>query len=324
MTTKEKLLEWLDGNKGVYFSGEEIAKKLSISRAAVWKAVKSLQNEGYAIDAVTNKGYCLSEKTDILSAQGIQKYFHPTIPKMDISVLSSVSSTNAAVREKVNQGAKEGLILLANAQTSGRGRFGRSFFSPEDTGIYMSLLLRPKSYTAEQAVGITTMAAVAVCEAIEAVSTERAEIKWVNDIFVRGKKVCGILTEASFDLENGMVEYSVLGVGINVYPPESGFPHEMETIAGSIFHTRQNDAKNRLVAEFINHFYAYYTAQDRSEYVARYRARSLVIGKQVKLISANESKQALVLGIDDRCRLLVRDADGKEACYASGEISICI
>lgn len=320
--TKEKLLELLEANRGVYFSGEDIAQKLLISRTAVWKAVKTLQNEGYAINAVTNKGYCLSEQTDILSVQGIQKYLRSEIIGMDISVLPTASSTNALVREKANGGAPEGYMVIANEQTSGRGRLGREFFSPHDTGIYMSLLLRPESYSAEQAVRITTIAAVAMCEAIEAVSDKEATIKWVNDIFVCEKKVCGILTEGSFSLESGLLDYAVLGIGVNMYQPKSGFPKELRSIAGSVFQTRQNDAKNRLVSEFLNRFYAYYMAPCHSDYVEKYRSRSFVIGKQVVLMSANQSKSAVVLGIDDQCRLIVKYADGKEDCYSSGEISI--
>lgn len=195
-------------------------------------------------------------------------------------------------------------------------------FSPKDTGVYMSLLLRPQNYSAKQAVKITTMAAVAMCEAIEAVSDETAKIKWVNDIFVRDKKVCGILTEGSFDLENGLLEYAVLGLGINVYQPKNGFPEEIASIAGSIFQQSQNDVKNRLVSEFLNRFYGYYTAPQQTDYVKHYRNRSFVIGKQVTLISANESKNAVVIGIDDECHLLVRYPDGTKDCCSSGEISI--
>lgn len=322
MTTKEKILELFEMNRGVYFSGEDIAGRLCVSRAAVWKAVKALQNDGYAIDAVTNKGYCLSEKTDILSAQGIRKYLRPDIPGSDITVLPVVSSTNALVREKAAAGAAEGCMILANEQTSGRGRLGRNFFSPRDTGIYMSLLLRPDHYSADQAVRITTMAAVAMCEAIEAVSDEKAEIKWVNDIYVRGKKVCGILTEGSFNLENGLLEYAVLGLGINLYRPADGFPEEINDIASYILQTRQDDAKNRIVSEFLNRFYFYYRETDRMNYVSQYQKRSFVVGKEVSLLSADKTRNALVLGIDDQCRLLVRYADGTEDCYSSGEISI--
>lgn len=322
MTTKEKILELFESNRDVYFSGEDIAQKLSISRTAVWKAVKLLQNEGYAIDAVTNKGYCLLAQTDILSAQGIRKYLRPEILDMEISVMDVVTSTNALVRDKANMDASKGYIVLANEQTAGRGRLCRSFFSPKNTGVYMSLLLRPQNYSAKQAVRITTIAAVAMCEAIEAVSDETATIKWVNDIFVRGKKVCGILTEGSFDFENGLLEYAVLGLGINVYQPKNGFPEEIASIAGSVFQHNQSDIKNRLVSEFLNRFYGYYTSPHQTDYVDHYRNRCFVIGKQVTLISANESKNAIVIGIDDECHLLVRYPDGTEDCHSSGEISV--
>ena len=324
MTTKEKLLELFESSRDIYLSGEDIAQKLAVSRTAVWKAVKALQNDGYSIDAVTNKGYSLSGQTDILSSQGVAKYLCPEIINMKISVVDTTSSTNAVVREKANSGMAEGYMVIANEQTAGRGRLSRSFFSPKDTGIYMSLLLRPKNYSAKQAVRITTMAAVAMCEAIETVSDEKAEIKWVNDIFVRGEKVCGILTEGSFNLESGLLDYAVLGIGINIYQPKDGFPNELSSIAGAVFSEKQNDVKNRLVAEFLNKFYGYYSAVNQTEYVEKYRHRSFVIGKQVSLMSCNKTKNAIVTGIDDECRLLVKYPDGTEDCYSSGEISIQI
>lgn len=322
MTTKEKLLELFEANRNIYFSGEDIAQKLSVSRTAIWKAVKALQNEGYAICGVTNKGYCLLEQTDILSVQGIQKYLRPGIWDMDIRVLPTVTSTNMLVREKAAGGAGEGCLILANEQTAGRGRWGRDFYSPQGTGIYMSLLLRPQNYSSKQAVRITTMAGVAMCEAIEAISDEKAEIKWVNDIFVRGKKVCGILTEGSFSLESGLLEYAVLGIGVNVYQPENGFPKELEDIAAALFSTPQSDAKNRLVSEFLNRFWSYYTAENQMDYVEKYRSRSFVIGRQVTILAADKAREAVVTGIDDDCHLLVEYADGTKDCYSSGEISI--
>ena len=322
MTTKEKILEIFESNRNVYFSGEDIAQKLSVSRAAVWKAVKALQNSGYAIDAVTNKGYCLSDETDIISVQGIKKYLGPEISDIDINVFDTVDSSNTVLKEKANNNAKEGCMVIANEQTSGRGRIGRFFFSPKDTGIYMSLLIRPENFYADQAVSITTIAAVAVCEAIEAVSGEKAEIKWVNDIFVRNKKVCGILTEGSFDMESGLMNYAVLGIGMNVYAPEGGFPEELNSVAGEILKERISDAKNRLISQFLNSFYKYYHSEDREKYVEEYRKRSFIIGKEINIIAGNKSKRAVVLGIDDKCRLLIRYPDGKEACCSSGEISI--
>ncbi len=322
MTTKERVLELFEENKGVYFSGEEIAQKLCVSRAAVWKVVKSLRDEGYQIDAVTNKGYCLSVETDILSPQGIRKYLNETCENLDIRVLPSVHSTNDVVKEKAGQGGAEGFTVIANEQTAGRGRRGRTFFSPCGTGLYMSILLKPVNYSASQAVRITTMAAVAVCEAMEEVSDVKAEIKWVNDIFIKGKKVCGILTEGSFDLESGMLDYAVLGVGINVYEPADGLPEDLKAIAGSVFEKPQNDMKNHLAAAFLNRFMGYYHAQDHADYIEKYRSRSFVVGRHIRVISANQTRNAFAYGIDDECGLLVRYEDGTSESLNSGEISI--
>lgn len=322
MTTKEKLLELLEENRNTYLSGEEMAKRLDISRAAIWKGIKSLQNEGCAIDAVTNRGYRMSADTDILSAQGIRKYLRPELTDADISIVPKTASTNDLVREKANAGAPEWSTVLALEQNAGRGRMGRGFFSPAGTGIYMSLLLRPSRWTAEQAVKITTMAAVAVSKAVEAVSGEAAQIKWVNDVFVRGKKICGILTEGAFGLESSMLEYAVLGIGINVYEPEGGFPEEIKDIAGAVLEQHKNGVRNRITAELMNSFFSYYTSPDRSAYVEEYRRRCFVIGQQVKLLSAGGTRDAEVLGVDDECRLLVRYEDGSEGVYSSGEISV--
>ncbi|MGN0166194.1 MAG: biotin--[acetyl-CoA-carboxylase] ligase [Lachnospiraceae bacterium] len=322
MTTKERLLELLETNHGQYFSGEEIARILCISRAAVWKAVKSLRNEGYEIDAVTNKGYCLYGNTDVLSAQGIYKYLNSDYNSTDLHVLQTTDSTNSLVREAANQGAPQGYTVIAGEQKKGRGRYGRNFFSPDGTGVYMSVLLRPYRCSGIQATRITTMAAVAMCEAIEETTGESARIKWVNDIFVKGKKVCGILTEASFGLESGMLEYAVLGVGVNLYEPCGGFPEELKPIAGSVCDVPQANLKNRMVASFLNHFMWYYQSQDKTEYIDKYKAYSLAMGKMIKVISENGTKNALVYGIDDDCRLMVEYDNGEHDCLSYGEISI--
>lgn len=321
MTTKELLLELLETRKGTFFSGEEIAQKLCVSRAAVWKAVKNLQNEGYEIKAVTKKGYCLGTDTDILSVQGIRKYLEDNGQDLDILVLPTAESTNSLVREKAAQGGCEGLVIVSNEQTGGRGRYGRTFFSPDKTGIYLSILLKPTLPSA-QALCITTMAAVAMCEAIEEVSPETPQIKWVNDIFVSGRKVCGILTEAALDLESGMLAYAVLGVGVNVYPPQDGFPEEIRHTAGSVFSSAQTDAKNRLAAAFLNRFLSYYRTPGFGGYLEKYRVRNLVMGKKATVFQNGTTRQVDICGIDDGCRLIVRDKDGQIDHLSYGEIQI--
>ena len=325
MSTKENILALFEENKGIYFSGEEIAAQLSVSRAAVWKAVNALRSDGYVIDAVPNKGYRLSMNTDILSVQGIEKYLDPQNRQLTIQVLPEVSSTNTMLREKANEETPEGYVIIANGQTEGRGRRGRSFYSPVDTGIYLSILLRPKEIATNELTNLTSMAAVAAvaaCETIEEVSGQTPGIKWVNDIYIDGRKVSGILTEASISMESGSVEYVVVGIGFNVYFPEDGFSREIENIAGAIFDQKKNDGKNLLAAGFLNHFMNYYAEFDKKDYVKKYQERSLVVGKEITVFAPSGNRKALALEVDDTCALIVQYEDGSTERLNSGEISI--
>lgn len=322
MTTKEKLLALLEDSKGTFFSGEEIARTLQVSRAAVWKAVSALREDGYTIDAATNKGYRLSPDSDILSPQGIRRFLKPEYRDLDLTVLPTAPSTNALVREKANQGRPEGCIIIACEQTDGRGRYGRQFFSPVDSGVYLSLLLRPTAYSPQQATCLTAAAAAAMCQAIEAVTGQQPGIKWVNDIFLHGKKVCGILTEAAVGLETGTLNYMVLGAGVNLYPPVKGFPEEIKPIAGSVLERSCTEAKNRLVGEFLNRFWDFYTHPECRAYLEDYRSRSLAIGQNVTVLSAGRAVSAYAYGIDDDFRLLVRYENGDTEALSYGEIRI--
>lgn len=263
--------------------------------------------------------------SDTLTAQGILGFLSANTPKLDINIIPSATSTNTLVRNKINSAAPEGYLLIANRQISGKGRMGRSFFSPKDTGIYMSLLLKPGNCSPEKATKITTVAAVAVCEAIEIVSNKKVGIKWVNDVFADNKKVCGILTEGSVNPRNGLLEYAVLGVGINLYKPKNGFPSDLKQIAGYILDIQSQNTKNRLVAEFLNRFFLYYKqslTSDSSDYIDEYKKRSIVIGKEVTFVSENSPKTATVVDIDNRCRLKVKYKNGDEEVFSSGEISV--
>lgn len=323
MSVKQKILEILETEKGKYISGEELATHLSVSRTAVWKAVKSLVSEGYSIAAVSNKGYCLSNNNDILSEQSIAKYLAEEAALFKISVHKTIGSTNSAVKELAGQGAAEGTVVIAEEQTSGRGRRNRTFYSPADTGIYMSILLRPKISAAE-ALFITTSAAVAVAQAIEELSGREAKIKWVNDIFCDGKKICGILTEASFDMESGGLEFAVLGIGINVKTPKDGFQDDIKDIATAVFENDTNivDTKSRLVADVLKRFWNYYLGLENKTFLSQYQERSLVIGKEILVLGNNTSEKVLALEIDDQCHLKVRHEDGSIELLSSGEVSI--
>ena len=367
-SSRDRVLHLLESRKGSFFSGEEIAAELEISRTAVWKAVKRLRDEGFRIEAVTNRGYCLSQDTDILSEEKIRYYLDEILSEEEkqsgpgsmyvkqlvndmnrssairFYVTDTIDSTNAYCLQKAHAGEPGGLIAVAGKQTRGRGRRGRSFFSPQDTGLYMSIMTRPFGIDSRLAVRFTTIAAVAVAEAIEAVSGRTAEIKWVNDIFVGGRKVCGILTEASFNLEDSSLDYAVIGIGINVYEPEGGFPENIRSIAGAVQPidprdpssntVLRNGGRNRLAAEVLIRFYVYWFIEMKAlsgpefdphatRYIDEYRRRCFVIGHEVEVHKAGSLPEpAYVRGVDDDCRLLVTYGDGREEALNSGEISI--
>jgi BirA family biotin operon repressor/biotin-[acetyl-CoA-carboxylase] ligase len=239
------------------------------------------------IDSVTNRGYCLSHGSDILSEAVLRGYLHDC-PPLELDVFDTVDSTNTVCLKRASGGDRRTYAAVAGGQTRGRGRRGRSFFSPDGTGLYMSILLRPSGLSADEAVKFTTIAAVAVSEAIEAVACKTASIKWVNDIYVSGRKACGILTEASFNPEDGTLDYAVVGIGINVYEPQGGFPEEIKDRAGALAgpvnrnnlpagkeaddpslsgknpadsagvnKVLKNGGRNRLAAEILSRFFSY-------------------------------------------------------------------
>ncbi len=321
MTTKETLLALFEKNRGYFISGEYIARTLGVSRTAVWKAVKKLQKEGFDISAVTNRGYCLSKDTDILSAPAITQYLSGDCKDIRLEVFRTVDSTNNVCKEKANQGVADGYVAVASSQSSGRGRRGRTFYSPADTGVYVSIMFRPKDFHGRGIVKLTTMSAVAVCKAIENLTDKEASIKWVNDIYVDGRKVCGILSEASYNLEDAKLDCVVVGIGINLYPPKNGFPEALADTAGSILDKPGQLSRNKLVAEVLNNFMKIYRNDDKS-YVDYYREKSFVLGKDIDVITPKSTRRAAAIAINDDCSLQVRYEDGSEEALNSGEISI--
>lgn len=319
MAVKDELIKLFEQNRGRYLSGAEIAEQLGCTRGAVWKAVKCLQNEGYCISAVTNRGYCL-ESGDVLSAAGIERYLGSD-SGIALTVFKETDSTNDRLRELALQGAPEGTVVIAGMQTGGKGRLGRSFFSPSDTGLYMSILLRP-DMTAADAVRITTAAAVAVAEAAEEVSGRKADIKWVNDVYMDGLKICGILTEASFNPESGGLEYAVVGIGINVYEPDGGFPQELKGIAGAVLDEHGEDHRSRMAALVISGFMRYYRELAQNTFLDSYRRRLIWKNEKINLISGNVMTPATLIDVDEGCRLIAELENGERRTVSSGEISI--
>ncbi len=243
--------------------------------------------------------------------------------RFNITVLEKIDSTNSYLKELAKQGESEGRVIIANSQTGGRGRYDRRFYSPENTGIYMSILLKP-TLLAEKSVLITAAAAVAVCDAVEKICGKSASIKWVNDIFINGKKVCGILTEGSLNTETGGFNWAVLGLGINVYTPKNGFSPEIENIAGAVTERLEENLRNRLCAKILENFFNYYEKLEQKSFLESYRKKSCVIGKKIDVIKNEHVLGATALDIDDECRLAVKYENGKTEYLSSGEISIKI
>ncbi|MEA5033046.1 MAG: biotin--[acetyl-CoA-carboxylase] ligase [Sphaerochaeta sp.] len=258
MSSKQQVLALLEQCKGSHISGEEIARQLQITRAAVWRAIHDLRLSGHAIEASTKIGYRLSESSDVLSEQGIRSAFtDKRYLDLPLHFHESIGSTNGEAKRLALGGAPHGTVVVAGRQTEGRGRNGKSFFSPSDSGLYVSVLLRPELDTA-MALRVTSGAAVAVCRAIERMCDRRAGIKWVNDILIDSLKVCGILTEGISGFETGRIESLVVGIGVNHTIPPQGFPQELQGIAGALFPgTAPPEAsRNRLAASIVEELLA--------------------------------------------------------------------
>ncbi len=319
--TKEQVLKVLQEHPDAFVSGAALAEQLRLSRTAVWKAIRQLKADGYVIEAVTSQGYRLLSDSDVLSAEGIARYLrHPEIRPQ---VFPSLTSTNTVLKSLAAEDAPAGTAVLAVTQTAGRGRLGRSFYSPSASGLYLSLLLRPDLAPAD-APRLTSCAAVAVAEAVSGLSGRETGIKWVNDVYMDGKKICGILTEAGIDLESGRVSYVVVGIGINLRAPEGGFPEEIRNIAGAAFDGLSvPDLRNRLAALVLDRLADYAADPFSDALFDAYAKRSFVPGRKITVLApGKEPVPAEALRLNRDYSLQVRLEDGREEKLASGEVSI--
>lgn len=321
MRVQEDVLRILEEHQGESLSGEVLAATLGVSRNAVWKAVQRLQAQGHRITGVPGRGYALAPDEDVLTAESVARLLPPSLP-VRVEVRRETASTNDALKAEAERGAPEGAVLIAERQTAGKGRLGRRFESPVGTGLYMSVLLRPR-FSAEKSLFITTAAAVAVAGAIEEIADVESQIKWVNDVYVRGKKVCGILTEASVDFENSGLHWAVLGIGINIAEPEGGFPPEIRDVAGAVFPGKSPvPVRSRLAAAVIRRFFACYASFEDAPFLAEYRRRSFLDGKWVAFTLGDEHLSGVVQGIDEKARLVVRLDTGETRAFSAGEVSM--
>ncbi|MEM1485886.1 biotin--[acetyl-CoA-carboxylase] ligase [Oscillospiraceae bacterium PP1C4] len=316
---QKEILYLLEQNKGKIMTGGELAKQFQVSRTAVWKAINTLREDGNEIESYPNSGYMLLENSDGLSEQSIEKNLTTQKLGRTLKVLKTVDSTNQYIKIQDVAALPEGYTVISNEQTNGRGRLGRVFYSPLSQGVYLSILLRPQ-IALKEVPFLTLCTAVAVCRAIEIVCSIQVGIKWVNDIFYNGKKLCGILTEGVISAEMGAAEYVVIGIGINTGKVAA----QVEDIATSIRSAGNvYGARNRLIAEILNQLESiYFDFLDgkKQAILNAYTEKLFIIGHDVTVQRTNESYPATVIGINDSGELLVKNKDGETLCVGTGEI----
>lgn len=320
MSVKNEVLNILEQYKGESISGQNLAEKLGVSRTSIWKSIKSLKEEGYLIDGVSNKGYSLSLSSDVLSSEGIRPFLKDEFNEIPITVYKTINSTNTEAKILSMNNAAHGTVILSEEQTQGRGRMGRNFYSPAESGIYMSIILKPNLNIADSVL-ITTATAVAVCLAIDKFTDFESKIKWVNDIFINDKKVCGILTEAVTDIESGTINSVIVGIGVNV--KTEFFPTEIKEVAGSIFNSNEDTfVRNQLAAEIINNVLLICNKLEDRSFLDVYKERSMIIGERIRYLKNNQWFEGYAEDIDEFGGLVVFHDDGHKEILHSGEISV--
>lgn len=310
MALKDDILEYLLAHPGDNISGQALAGMFGVSRSAIWKAVNALKNDGWEISSGTNRGYQLSPQSDKLSAARVSSLMGDR--SVPVYVFDTIDSTNSEAKRRAAAGERS-FLVIADCQTGGRGRRGKSFFSPPGSGLYMSLALSP-DWDISDSVNITSYAAVCTAKAIEKLCSVHCGIKWVNDVYVGRRKVCGILTEAVTDFETGHVTSVVVGIGINLLP--SAVPPELRDIVGFI---GCEGVRNALAAEICLSLLEY--APGDMSYMDEYRRLSVVLGRTVSYVSSGQIRSGTAVDIDDSGGLVV-DLGGRREILRSGEISL--
>lgn len=317
---KAEILTILKDTDG-YVSGQELCERFGVSRTAVWKAMNQLKKEGYEIESVQNKGYHLVKTPDILSKNELVSIRKTKWVGTEICYFDVTDSTNTQAKSLGEGDAPNGTLVVAEKQESGRGRRGRSFESPAGTGIFMTLLLRPE-IEPQNASMLTLVSALAVAKGIEHMVDLPVQIKWPNDIVINGKKVCGILTEMSAQMD--YVNYIVIGIGINVGNEE--FPEEIKDVATSIYlesgkHVNRAMLIEKIWEEFEDYYELYEKTQDLSSLVKEYDSYLVNRGQKVRVLDSKEPYEGKAMGITDRGELIVDTWEARRLVSA-GEVSV--
>lgn len=322
-TTKDNLLAWLKKHRHQWVSGEQISNRLGISRTAIWKQIKSLKADGHRIASAPKKGYRLLKTADLLTPKAIDECLQTEVMgKPAMKIMQATDSTNMQARTLASQGAAEGTVVAADTQTHGRGRRGRKWFSPPGRSICASIILRPPMAPA-QAPRITLMTAVAVTRTLNETADLNAKIKWPNDVLIRGKKIAGILTEMSTDMD--VVDFVVVGMGINVNTPREMMPPEIQQTATSIkIETGEEVPRADLLCRLLKHFercYDQLKTEGFDPIMTQWRRMTDMIGQQVRVDVPGKRRTGTVAAVDDDGVLILRDNQGAMHRIYSGDVT---
>ncbi len=313
-----RLLKEYDG----YLSGQELCNRLKVSRTAVWKVINQLKEEGYQIEAVRNKGYHLVESADVMTEAELRSCMGKGCMGSRIVFFDITDSTNTQARICAEAGALEGTLVVAERQTAGKGRRGKSWVSPPGDGIWMSLVLRPDIEPFRVSM-ITLAVALSVSAGIEEVCGLKTQIKWPNDVIVSGKKICGILTELSAEYD--AIHYVIVGIGINVNT--SQFPEELKDMATSLYlESGEKWKRSPIIASIMKWMDRYYEIFLRtgglSELREEYTEKLANMGRQVVVLESKGTYEGICRGINQNGELLVEKPDGEVVSVRSGEVSV--
>lgn len=317
MSLKQEVLSALEANRDKDLSGQELAERFGVSRSAVWKVVNGLKKDGYEILSGTNKGYRLAQSSDMLSAEGIRQHLNKNLQSSSVFVFKELDSTSNEGKRMLANGFTGEAMIASEGQSDGRGRYGRFFYSPGRTGLYLTFLLQINASLSD-ATSLTAGAAVAAVRAIRALTGKEAWIKWVNDIFLNGRKIGGILTEAVSDFETGMVQSVLVGIGLNVTTVD--FPEELQEIAGSL--GPSCITRSRLAAEIANQLLPFAKDLSSKGYLSDYRRYSMVLGEPIEYTRDGKTFSGTAVSIGDDFGLTVVRDDGQREILRSGEVHI--
>lgn len=306
---------------GDYVSGQEICEKLGVSRTAVWKVIRQLQEEGYQVDAARSRGYRIIDGPDVMTAEEVESLLDTEWAGKPVVYYPETDSTNIRIRHLGDEGAPHGTLAVADRQTAGRGRRGRTWESPGGSCIYMSILLRP-DLAPEKAPMLTLVMACGVAEGIMDCADVKVQIKWPNDIIVSGKKLAGILTEMSTQVD--YINHVTVGVGINVNV--QNFPEEIQTATSLLSETGTQTKRAPVIAAVMKHFEENYKifmqTEDMSGLMKKYSSLLVNQGREVLILEKDAEYKAYAEGINQKGELVVRREDGTVENICAGEVSV--